>query len=116
MRPSGNWAFRSVSSPLNLYGTVHRIHGTGKLRKKIVTDSIHHATSVLLDKMAHHLTVICQCSDGRLLIIAHEAAVTDHVGTQYGGKFAFKTFLCHEAPSLSRSQTEALRSYGFRWG
>ena len=48
---------------------------------------------VLLDKRGHHFTIGREGADGRLLILAHEAAVAFDIGTEDGSELAFHTHL-----------------------
>jgi hypothetical protein len=53
---------------------------------------------MLLDKIAHSLSVISQSSDGRFFIVVHETTVAFDIGTEDGGEFALKAFVSHAIP------------------
>jgi hypothetical protein len=48
---------------------------------------------MLLDEIVDQFAVCGQCTEGRLFIFPHEAAVAVNVGTQDGGEFALHTHL-----------------------
>ena len=67
---------------------------------------IDHAAAMLLDKIAHGLTVISQGSDGGSLIIVHESAIAFYIGTEDRGEFTPKNLFCHnDIPAFRISRT-----------
>src|SRR5213593_3543365 len=89
LRWSGSSVFLTPSSCWT--STAHGIYRTGKLSQQIIPRGVDYSTSVLLDKRRHHLPVGGQGANGRLLILAHEAAVAFDIGTKDGSELALHT-------------------------
>jgi hypothetical protein len=66
---------------LDLYGTTHRIHGTGKLSQYVVSGGVYYPASVFLDDRGNHFPVSSYGSDSGFLVFGHEAAVAFGIST-----------------------------------
>src|SRR5262249_3047531 len=91
--------------PLDSDRTLHRIHHTDKFCQQVVTREVHNATSVLLNEGAHDLPIGHQGTDGRLFILAHQAAIPDDIGTENRRELAGHT--CDPTPRVVARSHEA---------
>src|SRR5262249_55446592 len=82
---------------LDGHGTLHGLDHTGKLRQQIIPRGVHDAPPVLLDERGHELPVGGDGTDGRYLVLAHEAAVSLHIRAEDRRKLPFHA---HTLPEL----------------
>ena len=75
---------------LNLNGTPNCIHHTGELDQHTVPGGLHDPTTVLGDLGVNESAAVgLELREGSLLVSAHQAAISSHVGCQDGGKASF---------------------------
>jgi hypothetical protein len=97
--------------PLDFNGAVYGMDYTGKFSKQIISWGINDSSLLLFNQGGHHLSAAGQCSDGCVIIFAHKAAVARNIGTENGGKFAFKGFWRHGYSC----RLACVNSYRLRW-
>ena len=84
---------------LNFDGALDGLNDAGKLGQEPVAHELHDASLALRDFRLHQLfTEGLQAIERSCLVLAHQAAITDHVGCKYGGQLALHTFFAHGAP------------------
>src|SRR4029434_9066804 len=71
--------------------TLHRLQHTGKLGQQVISWGVYDATSVLLHDSVNDASIELQGVDGRLLILAHQAAIPRDISTEDRRKFACHT-------------------------
>jgi hypothetical protein len=74
---------------LNIDGTLHGLDDTGELGQKPIAHEFHDPPAAFSNLGLHQLsTEGLQALERSCLVLAHQAAITDHVGGKYGGKSA----------------------------
>src|SRR5712692_8253324 len=79
-----------VERGLNLDGALDRVHDAGELGEYAVAGGIDESPAMLLDEPVNQFAVGGKSAEGRLLVLPHEAAIAEDVGTEYGGELTFQ--------------------------
>ncbi len=74
---------------LDLNRALDGIHDAGELGQYAVARRVHESSTVLLDQRIDQLTRRGQTTEGRLLVLPHEAAIAEDIGAEYGGELPF---------------------------
>ena len=69
-------------------GAVQRIDDARKIRQQAVACGAHDPSASRRDQWVDSAAELSKCVVRTRLILAHQAAESDHIGMQYGGKFS----------------------------
>jgi hypothetical protein len=75
--------------PLHLERAVQCIDDTGEIRQQAVARRADDSPAMRCDQRVDSVAQLTESSMRARLILAHEAAETDHIGMQNGGEFPF---------------------------
>src|SRR6266851_703677 len=92
LHPPLGWQIRvlGLERGLDLDGALDGIHDAGELGEYAVAGGIDEASVMLLDQRIDQLAMRGQSTKSGLLVLPHEAAIAEDIGTEYGGELAFQ--------------------------